>query len=113
MQNKDYKIIVNEIEEIMKNYFQEKIGSFALSRQRNEPYVEFSLEFNIYNFYHIFLNYDRGCFGCAISYGGKGIPLKNSQKWYEEADLNIFVAELDKEIRLRIPNKFLEYYGWL
>jgi hypothetical protein len=42
-----------------------------------------------------------------------GISLRNSQNWYDKADLNIFVKELDEEVRLRIPDKYLKMNGWL
>ncbi|MFL0251967.1 hypothetical protein ACJDT4_16225 [Clostridium neuense] len=38
--------------------------------------------------------------------------LKNSQKWYEKADFDIFCKELQQQLELRIPDKFLEAYGW-
>lgn len=114
LRNNDYEIIVYELEEKLKEYFENKIGTFTLSNHRNIPYPEFSLEFELYNFYNIILNYDRGRFGCAILYSeSRGAGLPNSQQWYDKADLDIFVRELDEEIRLGIPDKYLKHYGWL
>lgn len=39
------------------------------------------------------------------------ISLENSQKWWEEADISVFLEELQQEIELRIPEKFLEAKG--
>lgn len=112
--NDNYEIIVYELKGKLKEYFDNKIGTFILSNQRNIPYPEFSLEFKLYNFYNIILNYDRGRFGCAILYcESKGVGLPNSQQWYDKDDLDISVRELDEEIRLRIPDKYLKHYGWL
>lgn len=40
------------------------------------------------------------------------INLDNSQKLYDKADMNIFLKELQQQLELRIPDKFLEYNGW-
>ncbi len=112
MQYDDYKVIVYELEIKLKEYFGKRIRNIAIWGQRNEPLVEFHMEFTLYNFYNIILNYERGRFGCAIIFSEKyGISLPNSQKWYEKADLSIFVKEMDEQIRLRIPDKYLEQYG--
>lgn len=44
--------------------------------------------------------------------GNKKIPLKNSRKWYDKADMNTFFKELQEQLELRIPDKFLKYNGW-
>lgn len=58
------------------------------------------MEFTLYNYFYIVLNYDRGRFGCGILNGEYLLGIKNSQKWYDEADLTIFCKELDEQIRL-------------
>lgn len=61
----------------------------------------------------ILFSYDKGRIGCSIQYGEKAfIQLDNSQKWYEETDFEIFCEELQKQIELRIPDKYLEANGW-
>lgn len=60
------------------------------------------------------MNYDRGRFGCAIIKSDKyGVGLSNSEKWWDTANLNIFVKKLDEEVKLRIPDKYLKAKGWL
>jgi hypothetical protein len=66
----------------------------------------------MYNYYNVILNYDRARFGCAIDNGNAGISLENSQKWYDKADMDIFLMELQQQIELRIPDKFLTSNGW-
>lgn len=66
----------------------------------------------MYDYYNVILNYDRGRFGCHIMCGNKKIPLKNSRKWYDKADMNTFFKELQEQLELRIPDKFLKYNGW-
>ena len=112
MQNKGYEEIIKEVKFGFKEHFGEKISSFSVFGQTDTPYTMFNMQFTLYNFFNISFNYDRGAFGCSIINGELGIGLKNSQKWYDKADMDVFFKELEQQIELRIPDKFLEYYGW-
>ncbi|TGA98521.1 hypothetical protein E4665_08360 [Sporolactobacillus shoreae] len=80
--------------------------------QTDTPYTMFNLQLIMYKYFNVILNYDRGAFGCSIINGEAGISLENSQSWYDEADMNVFCKELQQQIGLMIPDKFLEHYGW-
>ena len=73
----------------------------------------FSIDFEAYNYFVIRLNYDQGRFGCNIISGERMIALNNSQGWWDEADFDVFLIELQKELELRIPAKYLQAHGWL
>ena len=73
----------------------------------------FSIEFIAYDYFPIRLDYDKGRFGCCIMYGDTAIGLNNSQKWWDEADFDIFFDELKEELELRIPDKYLKAHGWI
>lgn len=72
----------------------------------------FSVEFTAYDYFPIRLNYERGRFGCCILYGERTVALSNSQQWWEEADFAVFFKELERELKLRIPDKFLKAHCW-
>ena len=72
----------------------------------------FSVEFTAYDYFPIRLNYERGRFGCCILYGERTVALSNSQQWWEEADFAVFFKELERELKLRIPDKFLKAHHW-
>lgn len=112
LQNNSSEMLIEEITEKLDMYFNDKISSYTILEYTDTPYKMFRIRFSIYNYFNIMLNYDRGRFGCSIIQGEVGISLENSQKWYDKADMNIFLEELEQQIELRIPNKFLEYYGW-
>lgn len=112
LENNKSEIISGEIIYILDKYFGERLEDYAIDDMTDIPYTMFSISFKAYNYFIIYLNYDRGRFGCAIEQGDKGIGLKNSQKWYDKTDMNIFLKELEEQIELRIPDKFLEYHGW-
>jgi hypothetical protein len=112
LQDEKSMMMADEIIAMLKSYFGEKIDGFVVSDATDIPYTMFSIEFRLYNYFPMIFNYDRGRFGCAISYGVNGVGLKNSQQWYDEADMDIFLKELEEQIELRIPDKFLKFYGW-
>ena len=73
---------------------------------------EFRISFVAYEYYPVGLNYERGSFGCFLDFGRTGVSLNSSQKWWDTADFDIFFDDLERELELRIPDKFLEAKGW-
>lgn len=112
LQNKNSETISDEIINRLGDYFQKKIDDFMISEMTDTPYTMFGIEFVMYKYFNIVLNYDRGRFGCSIINGNRFLPLENSQKWYDKLDMNTFLKELEEQIKLRIPDKYLEFYGW-
>ena len=41
------------------------------------------------------------------------MPLQSNIEWDDECNYEIYWKEIDKLVRLRIPDKYLEKYGWL
>ncbi|MDG5471460.1 hypothetical protein P6709_06850 [Jeotgalibacillus sp. ET6] len=112
MHNEGYENIKKELKNALKGHFHDRISSFSVFEQTDTPYTMFSMQFIMYNYFNVILNYDRGFFGCSIISGDVGIGLPNSQERYDKADLDIFCEELKEQIELRIPDKFLEHHGW-
>ncbi|MGX4670432.1 hypothetical protein JNUCC74_14765 [Cerasibacillus sp. JNUCC 74] len=111
MQNSE--VLEDKIMKEIKNYFKDKItSSFNVITRTDKPYTMFSFSFIAYDYFNVIFNYDRGRFGCHLFIGDKRIPLKNTQKWYDKADMQVFYQELEQQLELRIPDKFLEYNGW-
>ena|SRR5690625_4062476 len=106
------KEIAKEIMKGLKSHFGNKIKTFSIHNLTDTPYKMFNISFDAYNYFYINFSYNRGSIGCSISSGKYGIDLDNSQKWYDQADMNIFFKELEQQLELRIPDKFLEYHGW-
>ena len=72
---------------------------------------ELTLEFIAYNYFWIIINYEKGRITPIIVLG-KNIILKDLRVWKEETNLKQWVSDLDSEIKLRIPDKFLEVNEW-
>ncbi|MFX3617469.1 MAG: hypothetical protein ACE3JK_08065 [Sporolactobacillus sp.] len=112
LQTKNSDTLSDELIDKLSNYFSNKIDDFMVFDATDTPYTMFKIEFVMYKFFIIVLNYDRGRFGCSITNGSHFIALDSSQKWYDKADMDIFLKELKEQIELRIPDKFLEHYDW-
>jgi hypothetical protein len=72
---------------------------------------ELTLEFIAYNYFWIIINYEKGRITPIIVLG-KNIILKDLCVWKEETNLKQWVFDLDSDIKLRIPDKFLEVNEW-
>ncbi|SHK70262.1 hypothetical protein SAMN02745136_03153 [Anaerocolumna jejuensis DSM 15929] len=97
--------------------FREKLGNkFDYSEISDvvddSSHRAFKIRFTAYNYFIVLFNYDLDRIGCSLEYGEYHISLSNSQKWYSDADLDVFCNELMDELELRIPDKFLEAHGW-
>lgn len=112
LQSKNSDNLSDEIIDKLSNYFGDRIGAFSVYNMIDEPHIAFNINFELYHYFIINFSYDRGSIGCSVPQGKYGIDLKNSQEWYDRADMDIFLQELEQQIELRIPDKFLEYNGW-
>lgn len=97
------------------NYFDNKVSDFSIFNiDEEEAHKSFCVQFKAYSYFIILLSYEKGRFGCSIQVGEHAfISLENSQKWWDEADFDVFLKELQEQIELRIPDKFLKAYGWM
>lgn len=113
MQKNNAKETAKEIIKNAKQIFGDRINNIVLYSVTDEPYKMFSIRFTLYNYYIIVCNYDRGRFGCSILFGEDAISLQNNIEWDDDCDYVIYWREIDKLVRLRIPDKYLAEYGWL
>lgn len=91
----------------------DKVDKFCIFNVNDdENNKAFSVDFEAYNYFIIRLNYERGRMGCCIVFGDRIIALNNSQEWWDEADFDVFFAELQKDLEMRIPDKYLQAHGW-
>lgn len=98
----------------MSVYFSNRFKNYCISDLFDNEYNKsFSIHLIAYDYFPIVFTYDRGRIGCSLRFDKMTIALKNSQEWLDEADLNIFFKELEDELELRIPDKFLQVRGWL
>lgn len=115
MQNKTADEMSDFMVDSMVNFFGEKVTDFGIFNiNEDNSHKAFCINFKAYDYFIILFSYEKGSFGCSIQVGNTSfIELKNSQKWWDDADIDLFLEELKGELELRIPDKFLKARGWL
>lgn len=109
---RDDRCIVKEFVDLFKDYFGDKMEIVDIRDFTDGDCVKFTIDFLMYKYIDIKLEYDRGIFSCSIINSKSYIQLKSSQDFYERANMKLFFKEIDQQIRLRIPDKFLTHYEW-
>lgn len=97
-----------------KSFFGDAIKDFVVKTSTDVPSVMVSMEATVYNYFVIYLSYERSNLGASIV-GGNGVLLHLVFCPFEEDqdDFSDFLTSLDKELRLRIPDKYLAAKGWM
>lgn len=108
--NEFKKDVIREI----KQYFSKKAADFVVKRIAGEPRLEIEIEFSIYGYFVIGILIEKSTIFFTIREGGIGLKLLKSpllsepgEKAREIIGLSA-LEQLDREIRLRIPDKYLQ-----
>ena len=105
--------MAGEFCDMLKKKFGDRVDDISIFRLvDDQSHREFSISFVAYEYYTVGFNYERGSFGCFLDFGRTGVNLNSSQKWWDTADFDIFFDDLERELELRIPDKFLKARGW-
>ncbi len=96
----------------LRGYFGRNARSFGIQDvQEDANLIAFSITFEIYDFYPMIFNYDRGFFGFAIPFGDLAVSVLSDADVPDAFnDMAALSAELDRRVRLRIPDKYLDSY---
>ncbi|WP_395638157.1 hypothetical protein [Pseudolysinimonas sp.] len=80
--------------------------------QEDQNLIAFSIGFDVYDYFVMSFSYDRGFFGFGIDYGARGVSVLSDKDVTGSLDeMNSIAAELDRRLRLRIPDKYLDVYS--
>lgn len=92
----------------------DRMGGTVLSDISDTPhYRTFTMRFLMYDYIHVYIDYTRGAIACSVRDGDCYVFLKNSQEEYSKMDIDKFVEELQQEVKLRIPDKYLKAHGYM
>ena len=113
MQNK--KSIAFELYNKILSYFNNRIDEDGYSLKTKDDQTDdvFKLMVRVYNTFYLNFYYDQKNIYCSIDNGYHEIKLPLSSYTYEENTFDSFLIEVQKELELRIPDKFLKDRGWL
>lgn len=113
MQKNNNKNIVDNLVKEIQNYFGNKAKDFVTEILFENPFLSFSIYFKLYNYYFVTINYEDCSIGTGILNGTYVMGIETKKRDLNDGiPLTDFFKEIDKEIRLRIPDKFLKAKGW-
>ena len=74
----------------------------------------FKIKFIAYDYFVVIFNYEQDIIGCSIEQGNSThILLSKGKNCYSDKNIYEFFRKVDNELKLRIPDKFLEAHGWM
>ena len=76
----------------------------------DDNHKSFTVEFVAYDYYWVGVDYDKGIMTPYIISGNRILRIKRCVGWWEKIDLADWIEALDTELKLRIPDKYLEKY---
>lgn len=94
------------------DHFGQGASTFLVDEMREGDRPWLTFQFVLYDYCVVRFSYDRGVSGFGIRHGDTAVPLLRSAELGRDAidDLPGLVAALDERVRLRIPDKYLEWY---
>lgn len=112
--NETEKLAVGICDRI-KLIFGEKAGSSGIYDVIDDPnHRTFKIRFIAYNYYIVIFSYEKDIIGFSIAVGETMcISLFNSFDTYSDVNLTEYIKKAMTELELRIPDKYLQAYGWL
>lgn len=93
----------------IKEFWGDKVSDFVSSNETDTPYKMLELEFTLYNFSLLRLTLERNT--VWVDEVSKGICLKLLPNPIQSNELEYHLAQIDSEVRLRIPSKYLKAKG--
>lgn len=102
------------VQSSLRAYYAERATGFAVKNLVENPaHRAFSVLFEVYDFLPVIFNYDRGFFAFAVDYGSRSVLISpTGGEWAPFDEFDFVLQQLDGELRLRIPDKYLEAKGW-
>ncbi|QOV28875.1 hypothetical protein INT50_09340 [Vibrio diabolicus] len=109
-----HRMDIDEIEASLvtqiSDYWGNAADDFCTSESTNIPFQRFVLEFSLYRYSVIRITFERN--SLFFSEVSKGISFSILSRKVSYQDLFDTFAEIDEEVRLRIPDKYLVAKGW-
>ncbi|MEZ3161990.1 hypothetical protein AB1K54_15855 [Microbacterium sp. BWT-B31] len=88
--------------------FGRAVSGFTIRERREGEHAVLQASFALYEYWIISFGYDRGMFGFGVPLGDTFVPVLDPDSGQSIDDLDRILDELDRKVRLRIPDKYLE-----
>lgn len=91
-------------------HFKGAAKDYVVKESTDIPFLQLIIELTVYNYYVIRVSAEKSTIFFSILQSGYQLPLFNIQ--LSDSELQKAPLTLEKEVRLRIPDKYLQAKGW-
>lgn len=104
--------LMRALRDVLVDRLGEGVSAFRVQEMTEGDRPWLAVRFILYDYWVVIFTYDRGSFGFGIDHGGVAVRLLGSRELPAKAlqDLPSVVDELDERVRLRIPDKYLDWF---
>ncbi|AZQ12302.1 hypothetical protein [Shewanella khirikhana] len=99
-------VLIEKLDE----HFKTAVKDFVVKESTDTPFLHLTIEMTLYNYFVVRLAIEKNTLFFSIVQSGFQLQLFKTSLSSE--DLRAAPSILDKEIRLRIPDKYLQAKGW-
>jgi hypothetical protein len=116
--NQEVFMLQNNIEEIedyvcntMSDFWGDRLGTIVVRESTSVPYNILTMEVSVYEYLIFVVRLEHSSLGFSVKLNGGNFGLLPHR--VDINDVDKYLDNIDKEIRLRIPDKYLKAKGWL
>lgn len=91
-------------------HFNNAVGCFVVKASTDSPYLMVTVEMILFNYHVVRVMVERGKVYCSVIQSG--YQMKFCEMDLSDENINKLPFVLDREVRLRIPDKYLKKKGW-
>ncbi|MEJ2046169.1 MAG: hypothetical protein P8X89_23175 [Reinekea sp.] len=107
MRNEDLEgMLINKFDQ----YFQKIAKDYVVKSSTNTPFLEMTIEMTLYNYCIVRVSVEKSTIFFSIVQSGFLLQLFKTS--LSEDDLDAALLTLANEVKLRIPDKYLQAKGW-
>ena len=94
----------------MESYFETSAKDYVVKKSTDIPFLQLTLEITLYNYVVIRATIEKETMFFSINQSGYQLPIMNCP--LSVTSLSNTIYQLDQEVRLRIPDKYLNAKGF-
>lgn len=107
MRNDDLEdILIDKLDKHFKN----AVKDYVVKESTDTPFLQLTIEMTLYNYFVVRVRIEKNTMFFSINQSGFQLQLFQSP--LSDSELNVAPSVLDNEVRLRIPDKYLQAKGW-
>ena len=95
---------------VLNQHFNNAVKDYVVKESTGVPFLQLAIEMTLYNYFVVKVTIEKNTMFFSIVQSGFQLPLFKAP--LSDSEINLAPATLDKEIRLRIPDKYLQAKGW-